>query len=319
MSICGTNVRRCDLAGTAIDSCALIGTAILLRRIYVKITEIGYRTDYFNVTDDLGNVLGTNVYKEDLCEGIWYYVPYNATEIILESTGKCRFFLHKDIIELSATAIANLENTECLIVNTGTLWSHLTDTKLNNTYYGNIEPYIIEYPFYYEYHDEILQNVKDYTRVFKYLPIPDGVFNDNAKIQTDNQYFNKVIIYNGQQCTGLLELVPKPMNNLAAYNCYPIYNTESKTILYTKSDSFYQYNTFWNVLIDKQQPLFKTTCESLSVDKVLNQDNMDYGLRSFRKDTMRAKGVLIRHILDDRSDAHLVSQFILAPSQISYK
>jgi len=34
---------------------------------------------------------------------------------------------------------------------------------------------------------------------------------------------------------------------------------------------------------------------------------------------MRAKGVLIRHILDDTSDAHLVSQFIIAPSQISYK
>jgi hypothetical protein len=109
------------------------------------------------------------------------------------------------------------------------------------------------------------------------------------------------------------------MNNLAAYNTYPIYNTDSKTILYTKSDSFYQYNTFWSVVIDREQPLFNIGCESLSIDKVLNQSNMDYGVRSFQKDTMRAKGVLIRHILDDRSDAHLVSQFIVAPSQISYK
>jgi hypothetical protein len=199
------------------------------------------------------------------------------------------------------------------------LWRHLTDTKLTNNYYGNIEPYVIEYPFYYQFQDEILQNVKDFTRAYKYLPIPDGVFNENAKIETNNQYFNKVIIYNGQQCTGLLELVPKPMNNLAAYNSYPIYNTDSKTITYTKSDSFYQYNTFWNVVVNKAQPLFRTSCESLSIDKVLNQSNMDYGVRSFNKDTMRAKGVLIRHILDDTSDAHLVSQFVIAPSQISYK
>jgi hypothetical protein len=128
-----------------------------------------------------------------------------------------------------------------------------------------------------------------------------------------------VIIYNGQQCTGLLKLVPKPMNNLAAYNTYPIYNTDSKTITFTKSDSFYQYNTFWSVVINRELPLFNTGCESLSIDKVLNQSNMDYGVRSFQKDTMRAKGVLVRHILDDTSDAHLVSQFIIAPSQISYK
>jgi hypothetical protein len=319
MSTCNPNLRRCDLAGTAVEGCALIGNAILQIRIFVKITEMGYRTDYFNVTDDLGNVLGTNVYKEDLCAGIWYYVPYNATEVILESLGKCKFFLHKDIIELSAPAIANLENTECSIVNTGTLWRHLTDTKLTNNFYGNIEPYVIEYPFMYQFHDEILQNVKDYTRAFKYLPIPDGVFNDNAKVEVDDQYFNKVIIYNGNQCTGMLKLVPKPNNNLSAYMQYPIYQADSKIITYTKTDSFYQYNTFWSVLRNRAVPMFVTSCESLSVDKVLNQTNMDYTTRSFKKETMRGKGVLIRHILDNTSDVHLVSQFIIAPSQISYK
>jgi hypothetical protein len=199
------------------------------------------------------------------------------------------------------------------------MWRHLTSTLVNNKYYGTTMPYVIEYPFAYEYHDEILQNVKDYTRAYQYLPIPDGVYNDNAKVQTDNFYFNKAVLYNGQQSTGLLNLVKKPMNNLSAYNQYPIYNTDSKTILFTKSDSFYQYNTFWNVVKDKAQTLFDVTCESLSVDKVINQSNMDYGTRSYRKDPLRAKGLLIRHILDNRSDIHMVSQFIVAPSQISYK
>ena len=199
------------------------------------------------------------------------------------------------------------------------MWRHLTSELVNNNFYGTIVPYVIEYPFAYEYHDEILQNVKDYTRAYQYLPIVDGVYNDNAKIQTDDYYFNKAVLYNGQQSTGLLKLVKKPMHNLAAYNQYPIYNTDSKTILFTKSDSFYNYNTFWNVVKDKTQVLFNTTCESLSIDKVINQSNMDYGTRSYRKDPLRAKGLLIRHILDDRSDIHMVSQFIVAPSQISYK
>jgi hypothetical protein len=199
------------------------------------------------------------------------------------------------------------------------MWRHLTNIRIYNKYYDNIEPYIIEYPFAYQYHDEILQNVKDYTRAYKYFAIPDGVFNDNAQVQTDDQWFNKAIVYNGQQSSGILELVPKPINNLKEYLKYPLYNADSKTITYTKSDSFYGYNTFWSLVKNKAVPLFITSCESLSVDKVVNQANMDYGKRSFKKEPLRAKGLLVRHILDNSSEAHLVSQFITTPSQISYK
>jgi hypothetical protein len=100
---------------------------------------------------------------------------------------------------------------------------------------------------------------------------------------------------------------------------YPMYNVDSKTITFTKSDNFYQYNTFWGLVKDKSVPLFTTTCESLSVDKVVNQSNMDYGKRSFKKEPLRAKDLKVRHMLDNSSETHLVSQFITAPAQISYK
>ncbi len=128
-----------------------------------------------------------------------------------------------------------------------------------------------------------------------------------------------LVLYNDQQSTGVLELVAKPMNNLNAYLKYPVYNTDSKTITYTKSDNFYQYNTFWSLVKDKSIPLFTKTCESLSIDKVVNQINMDYGKRSFKKEPLRAKDLKVRHILDNSDETHLVSQFIITPSQISYK
>jgi hypothetical protein len=65
--------------------------------------------------------------------------------------------------------------------------------------------------------------------------------------------------------------------------------------------------------------MFFTSCESLSIDKVINQENMDYSTRSFKKATIRAKELKIRHILKDDCTTHLVSQFIISPSQISYK
>lgn len=287
------------------------------RSVIIKLETAGFRTTLLNVSDDQGTVYATNVPKEDFIAGQTYIVVNNTVqEMILESVGVCNFMLGLPIQQLTAQQIADITYTPS---NSGTLWKHLIDVTVNNKYYNVIEPYIIEYPFMYQFHDEILQNVKDYTIAYKYLPIVDGVYNDNAKIQTDDQYFNKVILYNGQQCSGLLKLVHKPYHNLSAYLNYPIYNTDSKTIMYTKSDSFYQYNTFWNVLIDKTIPMFFTSCKSLSIDKVLNQTNMNYGVRSFKKSTIRAKGLLIRHILDDTSDAHLVSQFIISSSMISYK
>ena len=139
------------------------------------------------------------------------------------------------------------------------------------------------------------------------------------EIETDKEWYNKAILYNGQQCSGVLNLVPKPANNLSAYMQYPILNTDSKTITFTKSDSFYQYNTFWALQKDDEIPMFKTSCKSLSIDKVINQDNMDYGTRSFKKATLRAKNLKVRHILDNSSTTHIISQFIVTPAQISYK
>jgi hypothetical protein len=106
---------------------------------------------------------------------------------------------------------------------------------------------------------------------------------------------------------------------MAAYMQYPILNTDSKVITFTKSDNFYQYNTFWALQIDDQQPLFNSSCKSLSIDKEVNQANMNYGNIAFKKSPLRAKNLKVRHILDNSSTTHIVSQFIVTPAQISYK
>jgi hypothetical protein len=284
--------------------------------ITIRLTKAGIRTGPFKISDNYGNVLGTNIPKSQVISGITYSVSDDVTVIIIESIGKCKTRLQMSIEELCITDVAAIKFVP---TDTASLWRHLTNTLIYNTFYGNIEPYIIEYPFAYQYYDEILQNVKDYTKAYRYLPIPDGVFNDNAKIETNTVYFNKAILYNGQQSSGVLELVPKPINNLKEYLKYPMYNTESKTIMVTKSDNFYQYNTFWSLVKDKSVPLFVTGCDSLSIDKIVNQPNMDYGKRSFKKEPLRAKDLKVRHILDSRSDVHLISQFIIGSAMISYK
>ena len=291
------------------------------KRIFVKLTASGTRTGPFTISDDLGNILATDVLKSTLIDGIFFDVDNNVQSIILQSmincTGKCSTTKILPLGKITTQGITTLTYT---IKNTASLWRHLTNPQIYNYYYSIIEPYIIEYPFSYQYQDEILQNVKDYTKAYKYLDIPDGVFNYNSKIETDDRWFNKAIVYNGQQSSGVLELVPKPLHNLKEYLKYPIYHNESKTITYTKSDNFYQYNTFWSLVKNKSIPLFiNSCCSTMSLDKTVNQSNMDYGKRSFKKEPLRAKDLKVRHILDNRSDAHLVSQFIVTPAMISYK
>ncbi len=288
----------------------------MAKTIIIKLTSSGPTAGPFTIIDQLGNTLATGVSKEDLISGVSYVVDDSVNVITIESTGKCKSKKNFPVTTVNPVSLAATTYNQ---ISTACIWRHLKNPVVYNYFYGNIEPYIIEYPFAYQYQDEILQSVQDYTKAYRYFSDPDGVSDDNRKIETDNAWFNKAVLYNGQQSTGVLELVPKPINNLKEYLKYPMYNSDSKTITFTKSDNFYQYNTFWSLVKNKQEPLFIRTCENLSLDKVVNQANMDYGKRSFKKEPLRAKELKVRHILDNRYDAHLVSQFIYTPAQISYK
>ena len=286
------------------------------KSVTIKLTKAGPKSGPFTISDEFGNIIAQDVPKKILIAGVTYSLNDDVTLITVKSTGSCKSEKVINLLPITTTEFANATFTQTM---TACIWRHLTNIRLYNTYYGDIQPYIIEYPFAYNYQDEILQNVKDYTKAYEYYPIEDGVFNDNTRIETNDKWFNKAVLYNGQQSSGILELVPKPLHNMKAYMQYPILNSDSKTITYTKSDNFYQYNTFWAAEKSSQVPLFRTTCESLSIDKVVNQANMDYGPRSFKKATLRAKELKVRHILDNTSTTHLVSQFIITPAQISYK
>lgn len=194
----------------------------------------------------------------------------------------------------------------------GSIWLHNTVENSYNRFYGQTEPYIIETPFAYKYQDEILQSVKDYSKV-------NTMTNAQTFVQTDRIFFNKAIVYNDQQCTGVLNLVPKPLNNLSSYLQYPKYNTDSRDILFVKSDNFYNYNGFWDIVKDYAEPIWLPDCTANTENKVLNTSNLDYANRSFKKYPLRAKDCRIRQILDNRTDVRITSQFIATETQISYK
>jgi len=287
----------------------------MTKTITIKLIKTGPKSGPFTLKDEWRNTIASGVTVNQLSSGISYIVNDDVNLVTITSEGKCKY---ERTFPVTVITEQEYQTARVETVFTSCVWRHIDDHDIYNSFYGHTEPYIIEYPFAYQYQDQILQYVKDYSKVYKYFIDPYRISNNVSKIELDDVWFNKAVLYNGQQSTGVLLLVPKTVNNLRSYMQYPIFNVDSKTITYTKTDNFYNYNNFWSIVKDKSQPLFVRTCESLSLDKEVNQINMDYSIKSFQKSPLRAKELRVRHYLDNRSDVNIISQFILSPSQISY-
>ncbi len=189
------------------------------------------------------------------------------------------------------------------------MYTHLNEYTRFNKYNDEIASYILEYPKGFKYRDELLQSVQDYTKVLKY--------NDYQEfIEVDDVYFDEVVLFNNQQCSGIRKLSPKPRGSINQYLKFPIYNPDNINITFTKSNNFYQYNTFWSVVKDKNEPIWKSSKESPF--KELNQDNMNYKKLSYQKAPLVAKDLKIRHILNSTDRYKLISQFMITESQEKY-
>jgi len=194
--------------------------------------------------------------------------------------------------------------------NTCTVWNHNQTFTLFNNFYGQDYPYIIEYPFSYQYLDQLLQYVEEYMTVLKYND--EGIY-----IEPDETvYYTQTIVYNKQASTGLLNLVPKDINNRAQYFSYPKYNPDSIDILVTKVDHMYSYNMLWNNLKSPNLTQWTNNCTPELGNKTLNQVNFDYSTKSFQKYPLRAKDTLIRQMSNRVSMAYkMISKFIVAKTQ----
>lgn len=192
------------------------------KTITLKLTLGGRRIGPFTITDDLGNILATDVPKETLINGVSYVVDDNVSNVTITSTGLC--VGSKTLNINNAITPVEIANSNFVENKIASLWKHLIPNVFNK-YYGGVHNYVLETPFSYQYQDQITQSIKDFTKVFQYLP--SGIFNNYEKIEVDDIYFTRAILYNGQQNSGMLELVPKPKHNLQSYNQYPKYRISS--------------------------------------------------------------------------------------------
>jgi hypothetical protein len=190
------------------------------------------------------------------------------------------------------------------------LYTHNKAITFGN-FYGRQHDYILEYPLSFMPEEAIVGAIADYTKVLRYTA-PD-VYH-----QTDDPvYFNQAVIYNDSQCSGYLTLVPKPRGNLSTVLSYPRITSGGKQILVVRSDNYFSFNQFWDIVARKDSPFFKRPCSLPSLDRVFI--NLDYGLKSHAKARIRGKDARIRLIYNASGDYKLISQLLLTETQKSLK
>lgn len=288
-----------------------------MKTITLKLTKFSFPLKKFSLK------LPNNEYllkdKElDVTEDVMRFEVDNSVSfLVLEYSDDSGCFYEKvlNVNSLPESEIANILNKPAEKVFGSSFWVHGKDKTLFNRFYGRLDPYVLEMVFYYTVKDEILQGIIDYSRVYKYV----GNSGEPDRISVEDAYFNKSIIYNDEQCSGIIVLNVPKKNDMRERISYPKYKEDRKEISVYKSDSLYLYNTFWSVTINKSLPNFVKSCTPYYVDKELNQANMDYSRKDFKKERIRGKYVKVRHILDNREDLHIVSSITITENITSHR
>lgn len=195
--------------------------------------------------------------------------------------------------------------------NDGQLWSHnKTHTTFTN-FYGEQSKYILEYPYTFKIKDEVVQSFRDYTTALRYEDYDTPVEEQNTI------YFNKAIVYNTNQTTGTLNLIPKPKNSLKAYKNLSKFNTDSKDILLSKTDHIYNFNDIVDIVKDRNKAIFLSNSHPVNENLEFIYSNLEYGKRSYKGTLLRSKDARVRLILDDKDNYKLISHVTLLQTQES--
>jgi hypothetical protein len=168
------------------------------------------------------------------------------------------------------------------ILNDG-IWRHNDRCDSYCNFYGVDYPFEVEWATVTPQIVNTLRSVEYYMEVYKY----DENCYDRFHVLDFN--FDEAVIYNSEQCSGLLRLNLMPKNNAPATLNYPQINPTNIDILFSKVEQKYRFNQYWDITDNRgefnaaaERMIWNT--ESNGYIRNLNPNNLDYNkLQTERK------------------------------------
>lgn len=181
------------------------------------------------------------------------------------------------------------------------LYHHNLTNQSYQVYDGNLYPFIWEYSIPTKFQNKMLESIKYTSEFYR--------FQDNLSSGLVPELtYNKAILYNQKQSSGLLELVVKEKNNRRQSILYPIQNQNSRSILVEKVNNEWSFNNFHNVATyNTQQPLFQYDCNNIAY-KELNTLSINYKPQ-YLKEKLVSDYHVIRLINDKYSNYQIINRW----------
>jgi hypothetical protein len=135
------------------------------------------------------------------------------------------------------------------------VWIHNERCDLYANYYG------FDFPFEVEYMVNTAQTVNTLRSIEYQLEVYRYKFEQNCydRFHVLDYNFDEAVIYNTEQCSGLLKLNITPKNNPGLMLAYPQVTATNIQILYSKEENKYRFNQFWDTTSNRGEfPLGST-------------------------------------------------------------
>jgi hypothetical protein len=186
-------------------------------------------------------------------------------------------------------------------INGNSLWRHNDRWDNFCNYYGIDYPWEVEYPVVTPNNITTLRSIEYTLDVYKFFN--DG--KDFHHILDEN--FDRAVLYNSEQISGLLRLRLKGKNAPLDLVNYPQLSANGIDILYSKEENKFRFNQFWDITRDRSEfnttrnPMFNTICAGYQKD--INPNYIDYFKSTLERKKFRHYGnsiILRKNLSEDK-------------------
>jgi hypothetical protein len=189
------------------------------------------------------------------------------------------------------------------------IWRHNERCDKFCNYYGVDYPWEVEYEYNTGVAETTLRSLEYNLEVYKY-----GANCVDRYLYLDEN-FDEAVIFNNEQCSGLLKLFIRPWDDPRGALLYPKFNLENVEILYSRVENKYRINMFSDLTDDRGQ--FSNARRNIWITKengyvkTLNPVNLNYQKPVFQQKRFRGyvcSVFLRRKVCDDKKFLLLFAQ-----------
>jgi hypothetical protein len=186
-------------------------------------------------------------------------------------------------------------------INQQKTYLHNATNKSYQVVYGKLEPFIVEFNSKFSLQSNYIHSIEYFLDVIRY-------HNEFDSFNVRNVTFNKALVYNESQTSGLMHLKVSNPEDLTEIE-YPKRVLDGYEILTTNSENIWRFNDFWDVANSQynNMPIFLYDCNN--VNKKLNTKAINYDKPDFDRQGIREKLCRVRLINDKTSQYKFIFGF----------